>query len=46
MNLKCNISNTDDPLKQIRECIDIINKVDKAELKNGEILNLDFSDDE
>ncbi len=44
MNLKCNISNTDDPLKQIQECIEIINKIDEAELKNGEILNLDFSD--
>ena len=44
MNLKCNILNTDDPLKQIQGCIDIINEIDKAELKNGEILDLDFSD--
>ncbi len=44
MNLKCNISNTDDPLKQIQDCIDIMNEIDKAELEKGEILNLDFSD--
>ena len=44
MNLKCNISNTDDPLKQIQDCIDIINEIDKVELEEGEILNLDFSD--
>ncbi|MBU3912548.1 MAG: ATP-binding protein [Nanoarchaeota archaeon] len=44
MNLKCNLSNTDSPLKQIQDCIGIMNEIDKAELKNGEILNLDFSD--
>lgn len=43
MNIHCNLSNTDDPLKQIQECIDIINSLDKVELKEGDILNLDFS---
>ena len=44
MNLKCNISNTDDPLKQIQECINIINEIDKVKLEEEGILNLDFSD--
>ncbi|MCX6747177.1 MAG: ATP-binding protein [Candidatus Pacearchaeota archaeon] len=43
MDIRCNISNTDNPLEQIQECIEIISNIDKTELKEKEILNLDFS---
>jgi hypothetical protein len=44
MNLKCKITNTDDPLIQIQDCIGIINDIEKTKVKEGEMLNLDFSE--
>ncbi len=44
MNLKCSLSNSDEPLTQIQECISLMSKIDEARLEKGDILNLDFSD--
>jgi hypothetical protein len=44
MNLKCEITNTDNPLIQIQDCINIIDNLEKIKLKEKEILSIDFSD--
>ncbi|MDP3026339.1 MAG: hypothetical protein Q8N63_01425 [Nanoarchaeota archaeon] len=44
MEISCKISNTEDPLRQIQDCIKIMRDIDEAKLSEGEILDLNFSD--
>ena len=44
MDIKCNLSDTEDPLKQIQESVIITKNIDESRLKKGESLNLDFSE--